>query len=61
MTFAYEEAHPEDGPFCWDGKYLNYGECEICHKKADRLCGANICMDCFDKYLEEISNENTRP
>ena len=60
MTFAYEEAHTEDGPFCWDGKYLNYGECEICHKKADRLCGANICMSCFDKYLEEISNENKR-
>lgn len=23
MTFAYEDAHPEDGPFCWHfhGKY----------------------------------------
>ena len=40
-------------------KYLNYGECEICHKKAPRMVGANICLDCFDKYLEEISNENT--
>lgn len=21
-TFAYEEAHPEDGPFCWKSNYI---------------------------------------
>ena len=21
MTFAYEEAHPEDGPFCWENHH----------------------------------------
>ena len=40
-------------------KYLNYGECEICHKKAPRIVSANICLKCFDDYLEAIQHEDT--
>lgn len=42
-------------------KYLNYGECEICHEKKPRMMIANICEDCLDKYIKEIEkieNEN---
>lgn len=38
-------------------KYLNYGECEICHKKCGRIIGANICEECLEDYIEATKGE----
>ncbi len=34
-------------------KYMNYGECAVCHKNKPLLMIANICEDCLEDYLEE--------
>ena len=33
--------------------YTNYGECELCHKKAGRTFG--LCDDCLQTALYEIA------
>lgn len=33
-------------------KYINYGECEICHEMKPRIVGANICPECLDDYIK---------
>jgi hypothetical protein len=38
-----------------EDKYINYGECQVCHKKAGRLEGTELCYDCFEKYLDQVS------
>lgn len=35
-------------------KYLNYGECKNCHKKAGRVFGADICGKCFEESLKAL-------
>lgn len=33
-------------------KYLNYGECEICHENKPRLMIADICEECLVDYIK---------
>ena len=38
-------------------KYINYGECQVCHKKRGRLPGTELCNDCLDEYLDKLQED----
>lgn len=34
-------------------KYMNHGECAVCHKNKPLLMVANICEDCLNGLIDE--------